>query len=81
MKQTWVAYLLLLFLGALGVHKFYLGRIGAGIFYLFTLGGFGIGLIFDLFTLGQQVKTYNAHQAMMENAMMQNSMMKNAMNN
>lgn len=36
-------------LGLFGVHKFYLGKVGTGVFYLLTAGGFGIGLIVDIF--------------------------------
>lgn len=39
--------LLCFFLGFLGVHKFYSGKIGMGILYIFTLGLFGIGTIVD----------------------------------
>lgn len=38
---------LCLFLGWAGAHKFYEGRIGMGILYLFTLGLFGFGWIID----------------------------------
>ena len=60
LKSKCVAYLLWGFLGWAGAHKFYLGKIGMGILYLFTLGLFGIGLLIDLFTLGNQVDIYNA---------------------
>lgn len=60
MKSKGTAYLLWFFLGALGAHKFYLGKVGTGGLYLFTLGLFGIGLLIDLFTLGSQVDNYNA---------------------
>ena len=60
MKSKTTAYLLWFFLGVFGVHKFYLGKIGMGILYLFTAGFFGIGLLIDLFTLGGEVDTYNA---------------------
>jgi len=60
-KSTTVAYVLLLSgLGFLGVHQFYIGKIGRGIGYLLTGGWMGIGLFIDLFTLGSQVRTANA---------------------
>ncbi len=40
--------LLCLFLGALGVHRFYVGKIGTGILMLVTLGGMGIWALIDL---------------------------------
>ncbi len=46
--DKWVSFLLCFFLGYLGVHKFYERRIAAGIFYIFTLGFFGIGVLIDL---------------------------------
>ena len=60
MKSTLVAYLLLLFLGGLGIHRFYLGRPISGIFYLLTLGGFGIGCLIDLFLVPGMVRQENA---------------------
>lgn len=50
-KSKWVAFFLCLFFGCLGAHKFYEGKIGMGILYLFTLGLCGIGTIVDLFIL------------------------------
>lgn len=50
-KNKWVAILLCLFLGAFGGHKFYEGKIGMGVLYLFTLGLFGIGVLVDLIVL------------------------------
>ena len=46
-----VAIVLLLLVGVLGIHKFYLGQIGPGILYLLTGGLCGIGLIIDLVKL------------------------------
>ena len=50
-KNKWVALLLCFFLGCLGGHKFYEGKIGMGILYLFTLGLFGIGVFIDFIVL------------------------------
>lgn len=50
-KNKWVALLLCFFLGVLGTHKFYEGKIGMGILYLFTFGLFGIGVIIDFISL------------------------------
>lgn len=38
---------LCLFLGWLGAHKFYEGKTGMGILYLFTFGLFGFGWVID----------------------------------
>ena len=51
MRNKWVAFFLCLFLGYFGVHKFYEGRVGMGILYLFTAGLFGIGCFVDLIVL------------------------------
>ncbi len=50
-KNKWVAFFLCMFLGFFGAHKFYEGRIGTGILYLFTLGLFGIGWLIDIIVL------------------------------
>jgi predicted RNA-binding Zn-ribbon protein involved in translation (DUF1610 family) len=47
-KSKWVAFFLCLFLGYLGVHEFYLGKIGFGLVQLFTLNFFGFGWLVDI---------------------------------
>lgn len=47
-KDWLVTLLLCWFLGAVGGHRFYVGKIGTGILQLLTLGGCGIWVIIDL---------------------------------
>jgi TM2 domain-containing membrane protein YozV len=58
-KELWVTYALWLFGGTLGLHKFYLGKIGWGIIYLLTFGLFFIGWLIDLFLIPSQVRRVN----------------------
>ena len=47
-KSKMVALLLCIFLGGLGIHRFYVGKIGTGIIWLLTGGCFRIGYIVDI---------------------------------
>ncbi len=49
--DKWVALILCVFLGVLGGHKFYEGKAGMGILYIFTVGLFGIGIIVDFISI------------------------------
>ena len=46
-KTKVAAALLCFFLGGLGVHRFYVGKVGTGILQLLTLGGLGIWALID----------------------------------
>lgn len=50
-RERMIALLLCLFLGYLGVHRFYVGKIGTGIIWLLTFGCFGIGVLVDIITI------------------------------
>jgi len=54
-----VAWLLLTFLGIFGVHRFYLGKWITGVIYLISGGIFGLGILYDFWTLNEQVDDRN----------------------
>ena len=66
MYSTGIAYLLWLLsgCGALGFHRFYLGKIPSGLLWMLTGGLGGIGSIYDLITLGGQVREANMRNAL-----------------
>ncbi len=54
-QKSFVTTLILsVFLGGLGVHRFYVGKIGTGILMLLTLGGLGIWALIDLIIIATQ---------------------------
>jgi len=51
-EKEWMPTLLLcLFLGLVGGHRFYVGKVGTGILWLFTGGFFAVGALFDLYKI------------------------------
>ena len=57
-KNKWVAFVLCLFLGLVGAHKFYEGKILMGIVYIFTAGLFFVGWIIDLIAILMKPNPY-----------------------
>jgi TM2 domain-containing membrane protein YozV len=55
-----VAWILLTFLGLIGIHRFYMGKWFTGIAYLLSGGILGIGYLYDLWTLNDQVSVINS---------------------
>jgi TM2 domain-containing membrane protein YozV len=47
-KKLVPAALLCFVLGVFGAHRFYVGKIGTGVIQLFTLGGLGLWMLYDL---------------------------------
>ena len=47
-KNTIVALVLCVLVGILGVHRFYVGKVGTGILWVLTLGLAGVGWIVDI---------------------------------
>lgn len=62
-KSYTVSWLLLTFLGVFGIHRFYMGKWITGLIWLFTIGLFGAGLLYDLWTLNGQVDELNRESA------------------
>ena len=54
-----LAWILLTFLGWLGIHRFYMGKVFTGILYLFTGGLFLLGVLYDFLTLNEQISELN----------------------
>ncbi len=59
-----LAWVLLTFLGIFGIHRFYMGKWITGILYLLTGGLLGLGLLYDLWTLNEQVSEINRWELM-----------------
>jgi TM2 domain-containing membrane protein YozV len=55
-----VSWILLTFLGVFGAHRLYLGKVFTAILYFFTVGVFGLGILYDYWTLNEQVSEVNA---------------------
>lgn len=67
-KSRLATLLFCVLLGGLGIHRFYVGKIGTGILWLLTAGIFGIGVIVDLILIilgnftdsqGKQISNWN----------------------
>ncbi|MBU0680146.1 MAG: TM2 domain-containing protein, partial [Proteobacteria bacterium] len=55
-----VAWILLTFLGLLGIHRMYMGKWLTGILYFFTGGLFFFGCLYDFWTLNRQISELNS---------------------
>ena len=55
-----VAWIILAFLGIFGIHRFYMGKYWTGVLWLLTGGLVGFGLVYDYWTLNDQISELNA---------------------
>ncbi len=58
-KSYTLCWILLTFLGIFGIHRFYLGKWVTGLIWLFTGGLFLLGVLYDLWTLNEQIDDKN----------------------
>lgn len=68
-----VAWLLLVFLGLFGIHRMYMGKWFTGIIYLLTFGIFGLGYIYDMWTINDQITVLNHEKSKGPGAMVSHS--------
>ena len=54
------AWILLTFLGAFGLHRFYMGKVLSGLVFLLTGGLLFVGVLYDFWTLNDQITIANA---------------------
>lgn len=54
-----ITWILLTFLGLLGFHRMYLGKWISGIIYFLTCGIFGLGYLYDFWTINDQISQSN----------------------
>ena len=61
LRSVGIAYILwaVTLLGVAGLHRFYTGRLGTGLLWLFTFGLCGVGSLVDLFLIPEQVRSFN----------------------
>ena len=57
-----VAWILLTFLGLLGVHRMYMGKRFTGIMYVLTGGIVGLGYLYDFWTLNDQITVIHSER-------------------
>jgi len=55
-----VTWILLTFLGVFGIHRMYMGKWITGILYFLTGGLVGLGVLYDFWTLNDQITVVNS---------------------
>jgi len=57
-----LAWVLLTFLGFFGLHRMYMDKWITGFLYLLTGGVFGLGYLYDFWTLNDQITVINSSE-------------------
>ena len=63
-KDFNIAWILITFLGYLGIHRMYMGKWLTGLVYLLTFGIFYLGVIYDYWTLNEQLSEVNQEDSL-----------------
>lgn len=58
-KREWIAYLVWIFTGLIGGHRYYLGHKTMGVLMTLTLGGLGVVTLLDVFNIKELVQKEN----------------------
>lgn len=58
-----ITWILLTFLGFFGIHRLYMRKWFTGILYMLSLGLLGIGVLYDFWTLNNQITVRNGELA------------------
>ncbi|TFH26512.1 MAG: TM2 domain-containing protein, partial [Myxococcales bacterium] len=58
-----VTWILLTFVGLFGIHRIYMGKYLTGLIYFLTGGLFLVGILYDYWTLNEQLDAVNAQQS------------------
>ena len=68
-EKDWLVTLLFsIFLGYLGIHRFYVGKIGTGILWLLTGGCLGIGALVDIIMIATENFTDDANRLIVQDS-------------
>ena len=68
-EKDWLVTLLFsIFLGCLGIHRFYVGKVGTGILWLLTGGCLGIGALVDIIMIATENFTDDANRLIVQDS-------------